>query len=177
MKQSMQTQMAEQVSHSRRGKGDCRRAIWLWQVCWKKSSWLFPRFPLWWGRPPNSGLPEEADPSGKLELVPVEGWTVTRSQQLSQSDTGHTDQPEKERVTKNNTQTKDKVTENLRQKRPNKTTIQSTHDLSYSKSECLANLNGTRALTHCNLNGLAVSVLLDTGAKVNMIDRDRKSKY
>lgn len=102
---------------------------------------------------------------------------MTGSQLPSQSDTGQIDQPVKQRVTINNTQTKDNVTENQSQKQPNKTTTPSSHDLPHSKSERLANLIGRRALTHCNLNGLAVSALLDTGAQVSMIDRDWKSKY
>lgn len=34
-----------------------------------------------------------------------------------------------------------------------------------------------RALTQCNLNGLAVSALLDTGAQLSMIDSISKDKY
>ncbi len=95
---------------------------------------------------------------------------MTGSQRSSQPDTCHTDQPENERLTKDsNTYTKDKITEK-KQKQPKKTTNPFTHDLPHSKRECLANLIGRRALTHCNLNGLAVSALLDTGAQVSMID-------
>lgn len=64
-----------------------------------------------------------------------------------------------------------------RRKQPNKTTNPFTYDLPHSKRERLAKLIGRKALTHCNLNGLAVSALLDTGAQVSMIDRDWKSKY
>lgn len=102
---------------------------------------------------------------------------MTGSQLLFQPHTGHADQPEKDTVTINKIQAKDKVTENQRQKQPNKTTTPSTHELPHSKSVRLANLIGRRALIHCNLNGLAVSVLLDIGAQVSMIDRDWKSKY
>ncbi len=102
---------------------------------------------------------------------------MTGSQRSSQPDTYHTDQPENERLTKDsNTHTKDKITEK-KQKHPNKTTNPFTHDLPHSKRERLAKLIGRRALTHCNLNGLAVSALLDTGAQVSMIDRDWKSRY
>ncbi len=102
---------------------------------------------------------------------------MTGSQRSSQPDTYHTDQPENERLTKDsNTHTKDKITEK-KKKQPNKTTNPFTHDLPHSKRERLAKLIGRRALTHCNLNGLAVSALLDTGAQVSMIDRDWKSRY
>lgn len=95
---------------------------------------------------------------------------MTGSQRSSQPDICHTDQPGIEG------QKKDKVMEK-RLKQPSKTTNPSTYDLPHSKSERLAKLIGRRALTHCNLNGLAVSALLDTGAQVSMIDRDWKSKY
>lgn len=92
-------------------------------------------------------------------------------------DTHHPDQPGNERLTKDpNTQTKDEIMEK-RQKPPNRTTPPSMHDLPHSKGERLAKLIGRRALTHCNLNGLAVSALLDTGAQVSMIDRNWKGKY
>lgn len=74
-------------------------------------------------------LPEEADIPGKLELVPVEGQTVTGPHPLSPPDTCHTDRPEKERATKSSTQTNNKVTENQRHRQSNKTTNAPTHDL------------------------------------------------
>lgn len=95
---------------------------------------------------------------------------MTGSQQSSQSDTCHTDQPGIERLEKN------KIMEK-RRKETNKTTNPFPYDLPHSKGEHLAKLIGRKALTHCNLNGLAVSALLDTGAQVSMIDRDWKSKY
>lgn len=64
-----------------------------------------------------------------------------------------------------------------RRKQPNKATSPFTYDLPHSKRERLAKLIGRRALTHCNLNGLAVSALPDTGVQVSMIDRDWNSKY
>lgn len=102
---------------------------------------------------------------------------MTGSPLLSQPGLSSTDQPEKERVTKHNTHPKDKVTENQRQQQPTNIATPSTNNLPHSKSERVAKLIGRRALTHCNLNGLAVSALLDTGAQVSMIDRDWKSKY
>lgn len=47
-------------------------------------------------------------------------------------------------------------------------------DLPDVKSERLAKLIGKKALTQCNLNGLAVSALLDTGAQVSIIDKEWK---
>lgn len=93
---------------------------------------------------------------------------MTRSQHSSQPDNGHSDQSGNGRLSKDSNAKK-------RQKQPNKTTIPFTHDLPHSKRECLAKLIGRKALTHYNLNELAVSALLDTGAQVIMIDW--KGKY
>ncbi|KAL6483733.1 hypothetical protein MHYP_G00086050 [Metynnis hypsauchen] len=38
-------------------------------------------------------------------------------------------------------------------------------------------LIGKKAIIHCNLNGLAVAALLDTGAQVSIIDQDWKDQY
>lgn len=100
---------------------------------------------------------------------------MTGSHLLSQTDTSHTDEPVKERDNEKKTETKDTVIGQI-QKHPDMTPVP-TLDLPYSKSECLAKLVGRRALTHCNLNGLAVSALLDTGAQVSMIDRVWKNRY
>ena len=41
----------------------------------------------------------------------------------------------------------------------------------------VANLIGRKAFVQCNLNGLAVTSLLDTGAQVSMINRAWKDQY
>lgn len=46
-----------------------------------------------------------------------------------------------------------------------------------AKNDNIVNLIGRKALTQCNLNGLAVSALLDTGAQVSITDRVWKDKY
>lgn len=46
-----------------------------------------------------------------------------------------------------------------------------------TKKETIVKLIGKKALAQCNLNGLAVTALLDTGAQVSMIDRTWKDKY
>jgi len=73
--------------------------------------------------------------------------------------------------------TRDNVTEDKRQTPSSQTSCAPTHVFPNCKSERLANLIGRKALTHCNINGLAVAALLDTGAQVSMIDRNWKSKY
>ena len=102
---------------------------------------------------------------------------MTGSQSLSQTDTCHTSEPDDVRVKEKKPcpETKAKVVNQI-QKQPDITPVP-TPDLPYSKSECIAKLVGRRALTHCYLNGLAVTALLDTGAQVSMIDRDWRNKY
>ncbi len=46
-----------------------------------------------------------------------------------------------------------------------------------AKNYNIVNLIGRKALTQCNLNDLAVSALLDTGAQVSIIDCVWKDKY
>ncbi len=46
-----------------------------------------------------------------------------------------------------------------------------------TKKETIVKLIGKKALAQCNLNGLTVTALLDTGAQVSMIDRIWKDKY
>lgn len=101
---------------------------------------------------------------------------MTGKQLLSQIDTCHTDKSDKksDKEKRSVTTIKDKVVIQI-QKQSN--TPVPTSALPYSKSECLAKLVGRRALTHCYLNGLAVSALLDTGAQVSMIDRDWRNTY
>lgn len=73
------------------------------------------------------------------------------------------------------TKTKTKVEQS--QGKTDKTTNDLTHDLLNNKRGRIAKLIGSKALTHCHLNGFAVKALLDTGAQVSMIDRDWKNKY
>ncbi len=46
-----------------------------------------------------------------------------------------------------------------------------------TKKETIVKLIRKKALSQCNLNGLAVTALFDTGAQVSMIDRIWKDKY
>ncbi|KAJ8000023.1 hypothetical protein DPEC_G00200510 [Dallia pectoralis] len=46
-----------------------------------------------------------------------------------------------------------------------------------NKNDNIIKLIGSKALTQCNLNGLTVRALLDTGAQVSMVDREWKDKY
>ncbi len=46
-----------------------------------------------------------------------------------------------------------------------------------TKKETIVKLIGKKALALCNLNGLAVTALLDTGAQVSVIDQTWKDKY
>ncbi len=45
------------------------------------------------------------------------------------------------------------------------------------KTDTIIKLIGSKALTQCNLNGLTVRALLDTGAQVSIVDRVWKEKY
>ena len=53
----------------------------------------------------------------------------------------------------------------------------STAELSGAKIEPVVKLIGRKAIIQCNLNGIAVAALLDTGAQVSIIDRNWKDKY
>lgn len=44
-------------------------------------------------------------------------------------------------------------------------------------NDSIIKLIGSKALTHCNLNGLPVRALLDTGAQVSIIDCKWKEQY
>lgn len=70
-----------------------------------------------------------------------------------------------------------KLLKNQEPKQANKTANAILHDLPKNQSDYVTKLIGRKALTQCNLNGLAVSALLDTGAQVSMIDREWKNKY
>lgn len=102
---------------------------------------------------------------------------MTGSQLQSQPDTNPLGLAEKERKTKVNMQTEDKVTESQSQEQLSKTTGILTHNLPGTKSDLLAKLVGKRPLTQCSLNGLVVSALLDTGAQVSLVSRDWKNKF
>ena len=54
---------------------------------------------------------------------------------------------------------------------------QSPLSLPTQMSRRLAKFVGAKALVRCNLSGLTVNALLDTGAQVSMIDRRWKEKY
>lgn len=86
-------------------------------------------------------------------------------------------QPGKKIVMEISSETKDKSNVKQGQGETDKTTNDLTHDLLNNKRERIAKLIGSRALTHCHLNGFAIKALLDTGAQVSMIDRDWKNKY
>ena len=47
----------------------------------------------------------------------------------------------------------------------------------HTKRGAVAKLIGKKALIHCNLNGLAVKALLDTGAQVSIISRQWKDRH
>lgn len=102
---------------------------------------------------------------------------MTGSQLSSQDNTHRTDGSKREHVVRANTGTKDQVPVNQGPRQPNRTFNSTSHELPNSRGECLAKLIGRKAITQCNLNGLAVSALLDTGAQVSMIDREWKNKY
>ena len=61
--------------------------------------------------------------------------------------------------------------------RPWKTSTLPSQDPPAVKNENVARLIGRKALTQCNLIGLAVSAMCDTGAQISMIDCIWKDKY
>lgn len=70
--------------------------------------------------------------------------------------------------------------ESLLNKRPKVNIESDPHSplsLPTQTSRRLAKFVGAKALARCDLNGLTVDALLDTGAQVSMIDRSWKKKY
>lgn len=93
----------------------------------------------------------------------------------SQPDSSHNGESGKMRVATLHYKDKDNIADGPRQTNLASTT--SSHTFPSSKGKCLAKVIGRKALTECNLNGLAVTALLDSGAQVSMIDRHWKNKY
>ncbi len=66
---------------------------------------------------------------------------------------------------------------NLDQKRTHQrqnndsTDLKVEHRAGQTKTDTIIKLIGSKALTQCNLNGLTVRALLDTGAQVSIVDR------
>ncbi len=57
------------------------------------------------------------------------------------------------------------------------TDLKVEHRACQTKIDTIIKLIGSKALTQCNLNGLTVRALLDTGAQVSIVDRVWKEKY
>ncbi|KAL6486260.1 hypothetical protein MHYP_G00056520 [Metynnis hypsauchen] len=112
------------------------------------------------------GCMKRMKPQGNGDRATVEGHTVTgpqQSQGREKSKTGHA------------RDTEEKVCV-ARSQRPKKSSEGKLPSLSTTNDQ-LVDLIGRKALTKCNLNGLAVSALVDTGAQVSIIDRAWKDKY
>lgn len=92
----------------------------------------------------------------------------------SQFEISHTGAHDKQNIAANDDKMLNDVTENQSQQKHKSNDFCVFAD---RKREHLAKLIGRKALTYCNLNGLAVTALLDTGAQVSMIDREWKNKY
>lgn len=122
-------------------------------------------FLLWWRWSSSSGLSEENSAAGKLEPVPVGVQTVTRSLKSQTYTCNESDTQSVAAV-----QAQDIMTEVQSQIQTNPNSCTPSHILPNSKCGHLAKLVGRKALTYCNLNGLAVTALLDTGAQVSMIE-------
>ncbi len=56
------------------------------------------------------------------------------------------------------------------------TDLKVEHRASQTKTDTIIKLIGSKALTQCNLNGLTIRALLDTGAQVSIVDRVWKDK-
>ncbi|KAL0163570.1 hypothetical protein M9458_039323, partial [Cirrhinus mrigala] len=100
--------------------------------------------------------------AGKREPATAEGQPVT-AERMYKSHRSKMYQPE----------TKGQIN------RPKSGTQDSKNSLdSYqTKTDTIIKLIGSKALTQCNLNGLTVRALLDTGAQVSRVDRVWKEKY
>lgn len=103
---------------------------------------------------------------------------MTGPQPLSQPDSTNRNNPSLEGHNNRKMVSNDnKTVGGKSQQRPGKMSLPFSPDLPVTKNEQVARLVGKKVLTQCYLNSLAMSVLLDTGAQVSMIDREWKNKY
>ena len=115
---------------------------------------------------------EETKAPGKLEPVAVGGRPLTGPRQPSQANSAQRTELNTEPC--GNTNTPPCITPEVvsvqQKRRLRKISTLPSPDPPAAKNEHVVRLIERRALTQCNLNGLAVSALLDTGAQVSMID-------
>ncbi len=130
------------------------KTLGLPQVCRSWTTELYSLFSLRRRGAPGSRMSPEAKAAGKQEMATAKGRPVTEFP-MSQS-------PE------------DSISvikpDSIKCKPAGKS-------LPGTKKETIVKLIGKKALAQCNLNGLAVTALLDTGAQVSMINQIWKDKY
>ncbi|KAJ8352081.1 hypothetical protein SKAU_G00235570 [Synaphobranchus kaupii] len=138
---------------------------------------LFQIFPKLWVQCQGCELYQEAKPPGKREPVTAWGHPVTGSQKESQPKGAQRTGPNAEPCSRISTPPHlgPGVASMQSRHKQVKTPTLSSPDSPADKTGLIARL--IKALTQCYLNGLAVSVLLDTGAQVSMVGHDWKAKY
>ncbi len=113
---------------------------------------------------------ETTSAAGKREPATAEGQPVT-AEQMSQTDSTYStlERPGGRKAI-------DQRRTNQRQNNES-TDLNMEHRTCQTKTDTIIKLIGSKALTQCNLNGLTVRALLDTGAQVSIVDRVWKEKY
>ncbi|KAL0192074.1 hypothetical protein M9458_010370, partial [Cirrhinus mrigala] len=141
------------------------------RVYWRRETGLSTLLHLRWVLKTTSA-------AGKREPATAEGQPVT-AERMSQTDSIFLtlEGPEgikaiDQRCT--NQRQKDKSTDPKVEHRTQRT---NSLDPYQTKTDTIIKLIGSKALTQCNLNGLTVRALLDTGAQVSIVDRVWKEKY
>lgn len=119
-------------------------------------------------------MPEVTQASGKREPVSAVEKAVTGLHLQSQLGSPHTTECDTEVSDTNKTKP---AIMKQRQKDHNEQAFPQSPLLIANQMRHLAQFIGAKALARCNLKGLTVDALLDTGAQVSRINRGWKERY
>ncbi|KAJ8012611.1 hypothetical protein DPEC_G00044660 [Dallia pectoralis] len=146
-------------------------------VCGRRATGLHPLFHLWRGWTPGGGVPQPASATGKRESATAKGQPVT----VKQMPQPHIIPPKparpREREVIGQANNRLRQTHKTMNELGSRSQGASVLGPCKNKTDNIIKLIGSKALTQCNLNGLTVRALLDTGAQVSMVDREWKDKY
>ncbi|RXN24878.1 Retrovirus-related Pol poly from transposon [Labeo rohita] len=117
-------------------------------------------------------MPAEATTTGKREAVTERGRSVIEVH-ASQPKEEYPDSGIKRTTCTKHTYQKQEIKTSVNEEET-RTPIKIPHR---TPNDSVIKLIGSKALTHCNLNGLPVRALLDTGAQVSIIDHKWKAQY
>ncbi len=116
--------------------------------------------------------------AGKRDPATAEGQPVT-AKRMSQNDAtcSALARPGERKMIDQRLTNRTQGTESSSTKTEYKSKGANIPDTYQTKGDKIIQLIGRKALTQCNLNGLTVRALLDTGAQVSIVDRLWKERY